>query len=138
VVSEADTAAEAAAFEPVRRAYDLYNLGKIGEWVEVRDSGSVWPSEEQRTEGMEERRMEERVGYEAGFRYVDTECVSNGLGDWPGVADDGAVTGYYFTCESVWTRHDENLEAFAVYESFNWVVNDGAVAAVNSESRHTK
>ena len=138
VVSEADTAAEAAAFEPVNRAYDLYNLGNIGEWVEVRDLGSVWPSEEQRTQGMEEWRSEERVRYQAGFRYVATECVSNGLGDWPGVSDDGAVTGYYFKCESVWTRHYENLGEFGVYESFNWVVKDGAVLAVNSERRLIK
>jgi hypothetical protein len=134
VVSGADGAAT-AAFEAVSGAYDLYNLGNMEEWTEVRDSGSVWPSEPQRTVGIVEWRADAQREYDAGGRYVATECVSKGLGDWPDIADEGVATGYYFTCESVWKKRYEDPETPVLYETFNWVVNDGVVVAVNSAQR---
>lgn len=98
----------------------------------MQDSGSVWPSEEQRTEGMEQWRIQDQEIYDAGARYVDTECVSHGLGDWDGVADEGLATGYWFTCEAGWISDSEDTTTDV--EPFNWVVTDGVVVAVNSGS----
>jgi hypothetical protein len=131
VVSGADDAAT-AAFQTVNDAYDLYNTGDIEGWVEVRDAGSVWPPEFDRDEGMEEIRQEEQANYDGGARYVETECVTNGLGDWPEIADDEIVSGYFFVCNAVYTLNYQDPDLAGVAERFNWVVNDGVVVAVNS------
>lgn len=128
--AEDDTATE--QFQAVDEAYDLYNTGDVEAWVEVRDSGSQWPSDEDRTEGMEKLRQQVQANYDAGSRYVETECVSHGFDDWEGVADGALATGYYFTCEAVLTSDFEDSDATKVSESFNWVVNEGVVVAVNS------
>ena len=132
VVSEADGPAK-EAFEVVSDSYDLYNTGEIETWVEVRDRGSDWPSEEIRSEGMEEIRQVEQARWAAGARYVETECVSHVLDDWPDIADSGVATGYYFTCLAVLTDNNEDADAFRRRDRFTWVVDDGVVVAVNSE-----
>ena len=132
VVSGAEDDAATAAFQTVNDAYDLYNTGDIETWVEVRDSGSDWPSEEIRAEELPLLQQEIQASYDAGSRYVETECVSHGLGDWPDVADSGLATGYYFTCEAVLTSDFEDPDASEVHKAFNWVVNDDVVVAVNS------
>ena len=131
VLSGAEDEAAAGAFQAVNDAYDLFNTGNIEAWVEVRDLGSYWASEELRAIRTPGFTLEEQAKYDAGARYVETECVSHGLGDWPDVADDGLATGYYFTCDAVLTSDFEDSAATRNVESFNWVVNDGAVVAVN-------
>ena len=132
VVTGADDAAT-AAFQTVNDSYDLYNTGEIEAWVEVRDAGSVWPDCVDVEAEMEEIIKEDQTFYDNGARYVDTVCVSLGLGDWPDIADEGIAAGYYFTCDAVVTRDFEDSTRTTVVEAFNWVVNDGVVVAVNSD-----
>lgn len=131
VVSGADDAA-AAAFQVVNDTYDLFNTGDIEAWVEVRDSGSAWPSEEVRSREMPAIIEEAQSKYDEGSRYVETECVSQGLGSWPGVADEGDVTGYYFTCTTALTKESAGRGLSQVDEFYKWVVNEGVVVAVTS------
>ena len=132
VVTGADDAAT-AAFQTVNDSYDLYNTGDIEAWVEVRDAGSVWPDGVDVEAEKEEIVKEDQTFYDNGARFVDTVCVSLGLGDWPDIADEGIAAGYYFTCDAVVTRDFEDATRTTVVEAFNWVVNDGVVVAVNSD-----
>jgi hypothetical protein len=131
VVSGADDAT-AAEFQTVNDTYDLYNTGDIEAWVEVRDAGSVWPADVDRDAAMEEIVQGEQANYDGGARYVETECVSHGLDDWPEIADEGLASGHYFTCNAVYTLDYENSDLTGVVDRFDWVVTDGVVVAVSS------
>ncbi len=131
VVSRADDAAT-TEFQTVTDAYDLYNTGDIEAWVEVRDAGSDWPPDVDRVEGMEELRQEAQARYDLGARYLETECVSHGEMNWPGIADEGLASGYHFTCDGIYILDFENPDLTSIVKGLNWVVKDGVVVAVNS------
>jgi hypothetical protein len=132
VLSDGDDAA-AVQFERVSHAYDLYNVGSIDAWVEVRDRGSAWPSDEARRGGLDLEREAVTEQYEAGSRYIDTTCVSHGFGEWLDIADDRPTSGYYFTCQSIRTLDHEDPDASRELEVFSWVVSNGKVTAVSSD-----
>ena len=127
-----DDADEAAALAVVQDAYELFNAGDAA-WLDVRDRGSSYPSEEFREESRAEGIIEFESEVAGIFRYEDIECESRGLGEWPGIADRGqpVASGYYFVCKTTLTSDAPN--ATAVPETFNWVVSNGEVVAVNSD-----
>lgn len=124
---------EDAALAVIENAYELWNSGDAVAWVEVRERGSFWESDEQRTEVLSEVLgwVEDRMTV-YDVRYTEIDCESQGFGEWPGVADPGlpVAEGYYFICETEVTSANPEFE---VTEVFNWVVAEGEVIAVNSE-----
>jgi hypothetical protein len=118
-----------SALAVVEDAFELYNSGDAEAWSEVRDLGSWHDTDEDRQEMLDwlSDRTQEEI--DAGARYEDIECVSEGLGEWP-VADAGPVAGYYFLCDTTFVSDFAERA-----ERFEWVVSegpDGAVIAVRS------
>ena len=122
------------AYQVVLDTYAAYNSGEAARWVELRDRGSRWPSEATRVDGLQVEVEFVRAEHALGSRLASSGCTSHGLSDWPDVADVGLATGYYFTCEMVLTDAIGDAGGLELPESFNWVVSDGDVVAVNSES----
>jgi hypothetical protein len=123
---------EESALEVVEAAYQLYNSGDLEGWIEVRNRGSFFASEEDREGIMEWARDLYGGEMEAGAQYEELGCTSHGLGEWP-VADTGPVTGYYFTCDSEWISGTQ--DPTSQVNHFEWVVSegpDGAVVAVRT------
>jgi hypothetical protein len=118
---------EAAALSTVEAAYEAFNSGDVDTWVEIRDRGSFYATEEDRAEVAEYMAEQVTPEMEGGARYEGIQCESMGDGEWP-VADEGLVEGYYFTCDTTYvdSAGDEYPEAF------EWVVADGEVIAVRS------
>lgn len=120
---------EESALAVIQAAYELYNAGDLEGWIEVRNQGSAFASDEDRQQILDWEREMYGSEMEAGAQYEELGCTSQGLGEWP-VADTGAVAGYYFTCASRWVSGtDESLN------QFEWVVSegpDGAVVAVRT------
>jgi hypothetical protein len=123
---------EESALAVIEAAYELYNTGDLEAWIEVRNRGSYFATEEDRQEILDWSRDLYGGEMEAGARYEDVECVSEGLGEWP-VADTGPVAGYYFTCAAPWASSPQDTAGQVNY--FEWVVSegpDGAVVAVRT------
>jgi hypothetical protein len=132
-LSGAEGDAEALeAFAAVEAAYVMFNNGDEA-WMEVRDRGSASPS------AADEYVPDEgTVGYFRGTQAADAHldisgCESHGSGEWSDIADDGTVTGYYFTCTTVESNAFHGASDIEFAEMYNWVVADGEVVAVSSE-----
>ena len=123
---------EAEALAVVEDAYELYNSGDAAGWVEVRDLGSHYGSDAARVSALAFELEETEAAMTANAHYEVTECVWQGSGEWPGIADRGGpvAVGDYFICETVLASDSAD---FGGPETFNWVVSDGAVVAVNSD-----
>jgi hypothetical protein len=120
---------EDSALAVIENAHELYNSGDAEAWTEVRDRGSWYATDDDRQEMLDSMSDRTQAEIDAGARYEDIECVSEGPGEWP-VADAGPVAGYYFICETTFVS-DSTQRA----EQFEWVVSqgrDGAVVAVRS------
>jgi hypothetical protein len=118
---------EAAALSTVEAAYETFNSGDVDTWVEIRQGGSAFASDEERAEVAEDMADEITPEMEGGARYEGIQCESMGYGEWP-AADEGPVEGYYLTRDTTYvdSAGDEYPEAF------EWVVADGEVIAVRS------
>jgi hypothetical protein len=122
---------EDAAQAVVDQAYAAFNSGDVERWVEMREPGSFFATEEDRAESaawMSEV-AEEQVA--SGAQFTDIECTSHGEGEWPDVADPGVPTpiGIYITCATILTP--ETVRG-AGRVAFEWVIADDAVVAVMS------
>lgn len=118
---------EATALQTIEDAYASFNDGDAAAWVEIRERGSAYPSQEMRDRVMDDLADEVTEQVQGGARFEDIECESQGLGEWP-VADEGTVEGYYFTCDTTYVDADGDERI----EPFEWVVDDGEVVAVRS------
>ena len=112
----------------VEAAYESFNDGDVDVWVEIRDRGSAYPSEEDRAEVLAAMRTEVEDMTQNGWQYVDVACESQGEGEWP-VADEGNVSGTYVACDTTLVSDDGTTQ---YGEAFEWVVHDGEVVAVTS------
>lgn len=126
------SSSEDDALGVVESAYSMFNAGDLEGWIQVRDTGSFYATEEDRDSGFEYMRNQIGPLMDQGARYQDISCESQGYGDWP-VADQGldVPVGYYFVCDTV-LRVDAT--GFERSEQFEWVVADGEVQAVRSNS----
>lgn len=119
---------EEEALQVVEASYDTYNDGDLEGWVEIRDRGSFHASDADRELALERMRADFASGFEAGARYEQIQCESHGDGEWP-IADEGPVSGYYFTCDTRLVDDEGPIHT----EAFEWVVRDGEVIAVRSD-----
>ncbi len=118
---------EAAALSTIEAAYETFNSADVDTWVEIRDRGSSYGTDEDRAEVIEYMTGQLTPQVEGGARYENIQCESQGEGEWP-VADEGPVEGYYFTCDTSFVDAD----GVEYPEAFEWVVADGQVVAVRS------
>jgi hypothetical protein len=113
---------EESALAVIDAAYELYDSGDLEGWIDVRNRGSHFATEDDRQEILDWERDLYGGEMEGGARYGDVECVSEGLGEWP-IADTGPVVGYYFACDAPWTPGSQDLGARV--DHFEWVVSEG-------------
>lgn len=120
---------EEAAMRVVEEAYAAFNSGDVERWVEVREAGSYFASEEDREESAVWLTGVTEAQVAAGAEFTEIECESLGEGEWSGIADGEVAQGFHITCETVLTP--ETVE-FAGPTVFEWVVADDTVVAVTS------
>lgn len=125
--SSSEQEPDQAALDVVESAYESFNNGDMDAWVEIRNRGSQFGTEQEREDALDRMRHSVGAQIDAGARYTGITCESRGFGEWP-VADAGSVSGYYFTCDT--TRVTGSAE---IAEAFEWVVDGGKVIAVRSD-----
>ena len=117
-------------FKAVEEAYYMFNTGDPA-WMEVRNRGSQGAFEEPDAAGLAAWEAEHRA---ANAHFEVSGCVSQGYGEWPDLVDSGvpAPTGYYFICDTTETNSLWDVGGTQLSGSYNWVVSNGTVVAVNN------
>ena len=125
----------AEAFKAVEAAYSLFNIGDPA-WVEIRIRGSFFETEDEADLALSEITAAWSDEQAWDLQIEVSGCTSQGHSQWPEVVDEGvpAPSGYYFICETTQTDSVFRVAGVSVPGTYRWVVENGAVVAVASES----
>lgn len=131
------------AFEAVEAAFAAYNEGDAA-WLEIRGRttdpyytmSSSWSLVLGADPGYDQKRADHllrvfEANQAAGSRYDVIGCRSYGEATW-NPTDQGEIVGHRFTCDAVLTDAFRGASNVSLAESFEWVVADGEIVAVNS------
>jgi hypothetical protein len=119
------------AFHVVAAAYAAYNGGDAEQWADAQLAGEFHASAADRAQSRSERMRIFETAFRTGSRIAVLRCYSLGIGEWPGLAQEGlpVAAGHGFCCDTVRADAFHAGSGRDRIEAHRWVVDGGTVVA---------